>query len=272
MGEVEVDDASDTGPYAKVLRFLADAGAPFLVGGGYALEHYTRIVREPRDLDLFVRKRDHAAVLATLAARGCAVQEVRSHWLGKVALDGRVVDVIYSSGNGVVGVDDGWFEHAPAAEVLGVPVRLCPVEEMVWSKAFVMERERYDGADVMHLVLACAGVLDWGRLLRRFGPNWRVLLGHLVLFGFIYPSERERVPEWVMEALLRRLRRERRLRPGGRPVCRGTLLSRQQYLVDIQEGGLEDARVPPHGRMRGHEIAEWTAGIDGEPPRLLRGA
>jgi hypothetical protein len=28
-----------------------------------------------------------------------------------------------------------------------VPVIFCPPEEMIWSKAFVMERERYDGAD-----------------------------------------------------------------------------------------------------------------------------
>jgi hypothetical protein len=28
---------------------------------------------------------------------------------------------------------------------------------MIWSKAFVMERERYDGADVAHVILRRAG-------------------------------------------------------------------------------------------------------------------
>ncbi len=59
---------------------------------------------------------------------------------------------------------------------------------MIWSKAFIMERERYDGADIAHLILACGRDLDWRRLLGRFGRRWRVLLSHLVLFGFVYPG------------------------------------------------------------------------------------
>ena len=58
--------------------------------------------------------------------------------------------MIFSSGNGVATVDDEWFAHAPEGEVLGLPVRLVPAEEMIWSKAFIMERERFDGADIMH--------------------------------------------------------------------------------------------------------------------------
>ena len=42
-----------------------------------------------------------------------------------------------------------------------------------------MERERYDGADVAHLFRHCSGLLNWERLVRRFGPHWRVLLSHL---------------------------------------------------------------------------------------------
>ena len=66
------------------------------------------------------------------------------------------------------------------AIVLDVPVRLIPPEEMIWSKSFVRERERYDGADVAHVLRACADTLDWPRLVRRFDAHWRVLLHHLV--------------------------------------------------------------------------------------------
>jgi hypothetical protein len=59
------------------------------------------------------------------------------------------------------------------------------VEETIWSKAFVMERERYDGADIAHLLRASAERLDWHRLLERFDAHWPVLLSHLILFGFI---------------------------------------------------------------------------------------
>ena len=45
-------------------------------------------------------------------------------------------------------------------------------------------------------------------------------------------------------------------------VCQGTLLSRAQYLVDVEEWGYEDARVTPRGSMTEEQIAVWTAAID----------
>jgi hypothetical protein len=45
-------------------------------------------------------------------------------------------------------------------------------------------------------------------------------------------------------------------------VCQGTLLSRAQYLVDIDEWGYEDARVMPRGSMTPEQIEIWTAAID----------
>ena len=74
-----------------------------------------------------------------------------------------------------------------------MPVRLCPAEEMIWSKAFIMERERFDGADVAHLLRAARRASSTGSACSpASASNWRVLLAHLVLFGFIYPGERRR--------------------------------------------------------------------------------
>jgi hypothetical protein len=47
-------------------------------------------------------------------------------------------------------------------------------------------------------------------------------------------------------------------------ICRGTLISREQYLVDILEWGLMDARMEPRGPMSATEIAHWTDAI-GKP-------
>jgi hypothetical protein len=149
-------------------------------------------------------------------------------------------------------------------------VRLIPVEEMIWSKGFIMERERYDGADIAHLLHARAECLDWGRLLLRFGRHWRVLFSHLVLFGFIYPSERGRIPAWVTQELMRRLSRETASVPvvDASPVCRGTILSRSQYLPDIERRGYRDARLTHESAMNESDIEIWTEGIkvDGERP------
>ncbi|MDQ3811736.1 MAG: hypothetical protein M3336_15755, partial [Chloroflexota bacterium] len=121
--------------------------------------------------------------------------------------------------------------------------------------------ERFDGADVAHLLLARAEVLDWQRLLRRFGSHWRVLLSHLVLFGYIYPSERDRIPGWVMQDLLRRLSDSLSAPPPSERVCRGTVLSRQQYLIDVERWGYRDVRTRPENPMTPAQIAAWTAGI-----------
>jgi hypothetical protein len=248
----------------EALGIIARSGVPFLVGGAYALRRYTGTVRGTRDLDLFVRRRDAATVLGAFAAAGLDTDVPFPHWLGKARIGGECVDVIYSSGNGVAEVDDDWFHHATPGLVLGIPARLCPPEEMIWSKAFVMERERYDGADICHLIRARGKWLDWRRLLVRFGGHWRVLLSHLTLFGFVYPGERDAVPAWVTRALCHRLAREADAPPMDGRVCQGTLLSRQQYLVDVACWGYTDGRLAPHGSMTPSEIEQWTAAIEPE--------
>ena len=247
--------------YQRVLQTLVDADARFLVGGAYAFAVHTGIERHTRDLDLFMQRSDFDAISGLLRRAGWEVELTYPHWLGKVHAQGQTIDLIFNSGNGLTPVDDDWFRHAAHAEVLGVPVRLMPIEEMICSKAFVMERERYDGADVAHLLRTGAARIDWHRLLQRFGPHWRVLLSHLVLYGFVYPSERAQVPAWVPELLIERLRAEL-CQPAASsgPICQGTLLSRQQYLDDIQRLGYVDGRAVSGGTMTRDEIAAWTAG------------
>lgn len=248
--------------YRHVLEALREGGVEFLVGGAYAFTRYTGIERSTKDFDVFVRYTDRHRALEALADAGFDTEETFPHWLAKAFWGDDFVDIIYSSGNGVAPVDDGWFAHAPEADVLGLRVKISPPEEMLWSKAFVMERERYDGADVIHLLRAGAATLDWDRLLHRFGSHWRVLLSNLVLFGFVYPGERARIPRRVMDTLLARLADE--LDAGdadAAKLCQGTVVSRQQYLIDVQEWGYSDGRLRPRGNMTAEEIAHWTAAI-----------
>jgi hypothetical protein len=145
--------------YRRVLTELRTAGFPFLVGGGHALERYLGIGRSVKDLDLFMRERDVPDALAHLERRlGYRTELTFPHWLGKIKRDEHdQIDVIWSSGNSACPVDDDWFRHAVPATVMGQPVWLCPVEETIWSKSYVMERERYDGADIAHLRRSRAG-------------------------------------------------------------------------------------------------------------------
>ncbi|HUF90884.1 MAG TPA: hypothetical protein VMR23_00810 [Candidatus Limnocylindria bacterium] len=255
--------------YQRAMWILNEAELPFLVGGAYAFERYTGIARHTKDFDIFVHPRDVDRVLDALAAAGCETDVPFPHWLGKAHRGGEFIDVIFSSGNGVAAVDDGWFRHAVADEVLGMPAGLIPAEEMIWSKAFIMERERYDGADIAHIIRASADTLDWDRLVGRFDGYWRVLLAHLVMFGFIYPCDRQRIPAAVMRGLMERLDRELAV-SGPERLCQGTLISRAQYLVDVDRWGYEDPRLAPRGNMTERERRIWTAGIadDGPPPAI----
>lgn len=245
--------------YVDVLTRLEAAQIPFLVGGAFACARYSNIDRETKDLDIFLRSSEMPPALALLEHAGYRTELPFPHWLGKVRWNESFMDLIYSSGNGLARVDDLWFEHAVEEEVLGVPVRLCPPEEMIWSKAFIQERERFDGADVMHLFRELGPTLDWPRLLTRFGDHWPVLFSHVVLFRFVYPDRRDQVPAWVVEELARRFDAQR-LEPDCR-ICNGTLLSREQYLYDIERRGYEDARLVPHGAMTPAETEIWTAAI-----------
>ena len=186
------DPAADF--YIDALRKLQDTGIPFLVGGAFAFSHYSHVPRDTKDIDVFVKPDDCPRVLEAFAQLGYETEMPFPHWLGKIHAGEHFMDVIFSSGNGVARVDDLWFDHAPRTNVLGVIVRLSPVEEMIWSKAFIQERERFDGADVLHLLRETGPSLDWPRLLMRFGDYWRVLLSHLILFGFVYPDKRQNVP------------------------------------------------------------------------------
>ncbi len=245
--------------YIEAIRTLEDRRIPFLLGGAFAFSYHSRVPRETKDLDVFVKPEDRPRVLEAFDRLGYETELSFPHWLGKIHAGGHFMDVIFNSGNGVARVDELWFDHASKTNVLGLIVRIAPCEEIIWSKAFIQERERFDGADVMHLLRETGAALDWPRLLMRFGDHWRVLLSHLIMFGFVYPDKRQNVPSWVLEELVRRLTRSR---PNlQNDICYGTLISREQYLHDVEYWKYRDGREEPFGLMTPSQIALWTRAI-----------
>ena len=239
---------------------LQDADVPFLIGGAYVVEVYAGVSRQTKDFDLYLRPQHVDLALDALKRAEYKAEKTFPHRLAKARRGRDCVDLIFRAGNGLCEVDDSWFERAHNHEFGDLPVKLCAPEEMIWMKAYIMERERFDGADIAHILQSCAEKLDWPHLVHRFGPDWRVLLSHLVLFGYIYPGERDKIPAAIMDDLIARLQSEKRTARADR-ICRGTLLSRKQYLLDIQERGFRDARLQQRVHMNAKDIAHWTRAI-----------
>ncbi len=214
-----------------------------MVGGAYALKAHTGVWRDTKDLDVFLNKEDVSRALEALARAGYRTETTDPLWLAKAYSGPWFVDLIFSSGNGIATVDDKWRARASRTRVLGLEALVVPAEEMIWQKAFIQERERFDGADIHHLLRCKGDQLDWDHLLARFGErHWPVLLVHLITFRYAFPRDKDKVPEPVMREMIRRLALREAEPAPEEWLCRGTLLSRQQYLHETNVEGYRDAR------------------------------
>ena len=243
---IEIEDSAFEPPpeaeafYVESLKLLAESGIPFLLSGTYAVTAYTGIVRPTKDLDVFCKAGDFPRILAFFQERGYVTAVEDERWIGKVYSGKHFFDVIFNFSTAEVPITDEWFEDAPTIMVYGSEVRITKPTELIWSKAFLQDRYRYDGADIAHVILKKADEIDWKRLLRYMEAFWEVLLIHLLNFRFIYPTERHLVPRWLMEELMDRLRAHLVLPAPKVKICRGRLFSPRDYVTDISEWGFGD--------------------------------
>jgi len=226
--------------YAEVLRELNRSGLPFLLAGTYAVSAYTGISRPTKDLEVFCRAGDCPRILGHFKGLGYEVEIEDERWIAKVRQGEQFFDIIYASANGTMPVSDQWFADARQVEMLGTQVGIVSPTELIWSKAFIQLRHRYDGADVVHVILKQHDNIDWRRLLSYMELHWEVLLLHLLNFRWIYPTERNHVPRWLMTELLDRLQHQLDLPPPQMKICRGRMFSRIDYEIDVKEWGFAD--------------------------------
>lgn len=58
--------------------------------------------------------------------------------------------------------------------------------------------------DVLHLIFATRGNLDWDRMLSKIDDYWELL--HF--YRYVYPNHTHYLPQWVLQALLGRYEEE----------------------------------------------------------------
>ena len=226
--------------YVEVLEALNRHRLPFTVAGLFALHEHTGVWRQTTDLDVFIPADKIDRALDVLSHQEHFDTEVPDPvWLAKVWRDDYYVDLITGMSNAIVRVDQSWLDHSVESEVLGVPCRVLGPEELLVSKVFVVRRERFDGADVAHIVYAQGAMLDWERILRLVGDHWEMLLWSLILFRYIYPARTHQVPPHVWDLLLDRFRREL-LDPDPKASFRGSLIDENMFAIDVKEWGMEN--------------------------------
>lgn len=225
--------------YRDVLTILESKSVPFAVSGTYALQLHTGICRDTKDLDVFLPAEHASAALACLVKHGFRCEVRDPVWLAKAFRDRYFVDLITGMSNAVIVVDSSWIEHSLPFEVLGVPTRILAPEELLVSKLFVTRRERFDGADIAHIVYATRGELDWDRIVRLAGEHWEILLWSLLLFRYVYPGQSHYVPASLWQDLMGRIS-QAVLNPDPQQPFRGSLIDDRMFAIDLQEWGLDN--------------------------------
>ncbi len=225
--------------FRDVLQLFNDEQVPYVVAGTFALHEHAGIWRQTKDLDLFMEPQQVPAAMALLARSGFDTYVKDPVWIAKACRGEHFVDLITGMSNAVVKVDRSWIERGMPSTVLDIPVTVLGVEELIVSKIFVTRRERFDGADIAHLVYAKGGFLDWDRILSLIGENWELLLWSLVLFRYIYPAHTRAVPLHIWDKLIKRLRDEI-VNPDVNANFRGSLIDENMFAIDVNEWGLRN--------------------------------
>lgn len=211
--------------YHHVLDTLLASTIPFMVGGTYAFNAYTGMLRETKDIDLITTKANCKRILSLFRKQGYATEILDAMWIGKIYHKDNFVDVIFAERNGVYKVNNSWFELIRKGQVLGREVPLMPIEYMISTKVYVQFREKYDGSDINYLLLQYAKEIDWITLTRQIAPHWQLLFAHLLFFTFVFPSKRNTIPSWVIKMYIRNLQECFSQPPPNTRITKGHLIS-----------------------------------------------
>lgn len=226
--------------YKESLEILLKSDIPFMIGGAFALRIHTGIIRETKDIDIFCKASDYPRILTIFSENRYKTELTDARWIAKAYKKKNIIDLIFGTASGHWSIDDTWFRYAQTLNLFDLNLKIIGAEELIWSKAYIQDRQRFDGADIHHIILKKGKALNWKRLLNRMEAHWEILLSHILNFRFIYPSEREIIPKWLLDELLSRVKEQFTMPKVQDKVCRGHLLSRSQYDIDIKEWGFKD--------------------------------
>lgn len=190
--------------YAELISELTRRNIPFAVGGGLAVSAYSACVRNTKDMDLFVMEKDSRQAVDITRQLGFEEYLAVPYdptWSYRSFRKGYIVDFLWKMLNGRSYVTETWVTRGLELQVRGVPFKLLPVEELIWSKLYILRMDRTDWPDILSLLYARGAGLDWERLLSNLGEDRLVLGGVLNLLRWLCPGRASRFPESIWAPL-----------------------------------------------------------------------
>jgi hypothetical protein len=191
--------------YREAIQALRRANVRFLLGGGFALATYIGRWRNTKDIDFYIMREDRDRAVEALANAG--FEDLFSRlpydrkWIYRSTRDGLIVDIIWAMANQRAQTDEQWFARAPAANVRGEALGVVPVEEFLWCKLYIMQRDHCDWTDVFNLIYAVGKELNWDHLLTRLDEDWPLLKGLLTVYGWLCPEQACELPKSLRKQL-----------------------------------------------------------------------
>lgn len=244
--------------YREVLLAMNERHIPYAVAGAFALQKYTGIWRLTKDLDLFILPESVEAALENLRRHNFWCETLDPVWLSKAHRGEYFVDLISGMSNAVIVVDDNWMRRTQPATIAGVRSQIISPEDLLASKLFVTRRERFDGADIAHIIYRMRGQLDWQRILELAGEHWEMVLWELILFRYIYPAHSDFVPAALWQDLLSRYMQLLEHRDPKAPF-RGSLVDENIFSIDVKDWGLEDVQADYRARQLEKQLRHSAA-------------
>jgi hypothetical protein len=191
--------------YQQAIHQARSLGIRFAFGGAFATAVYTGTFRNTKDFDFYILPADREAMRRAVLMAGLddhfeQLPYDRS-WIYRASRNGIIVDAIWAMANHRAEVDDRWLTHGPEVTIRGERLRAIPIEELIWSKLYVLQRERCDWGDVLNLVDARAETVEWPHLLNRLAQDTPLLAAVLSVFGWLSPERARDIPFAVWDRL-----------------------------------------------------------------------
>jgi hypothetical protein len=187
--------------YRRVIREARALGVRFAFGGAFATACYTGQLRNTKDFDFYILPADLDAMKRAMSIAGLQdYYEQLSYdrsWIYRASREDIIVDAIWAMANHRTVVDERWVTDGPEVTIRGEPLRAIPVEELIWSKLYVLQRERCDWGDVFNLMEAQAEAMRWNHLVDRMGEDIPLLAGALAVFSWLAPHRVSSIPQSV---------------------------------------------------------------------------